>query len=232
MIQEACTSIGYKFLDMKICSSDGFKYIECDIDTEEKFQGVMIGFILDIRNIIPEYDKESYYLPVVMFCTTYQENIKKLLNKEITIKHELMHVRDVLDMIEKDPKYTEKVAKYSMNNDTISVKNLPKSIEFEIFRLFNLEPQASEEDYKNGENYVLIPLKNGEIYRIDDIPLDKYIRIAIASDIERVKNIYLNKFPRNPMVKKIILHHIRQAVKRHGKKIFGSDLPHVLKNLQ
>lgn len=132
LIESACTSIGYKLLDMVICGLNGIKYIECSIDTQEIFHAVMIGFILDITKIEPEYDKKYYYMPVIMFCTTYEDHINKYIDKHQSTRHELMHLKDILDLIEKDPEFTEKVMRYSMNKQDLAVDDLPKSIEFEM----------------------------------------------------------------------------------------------------
>jgi hypothetical protein len=232
LMQDACASIGYKMLDMVICNSDGLQYIECNVDTKEHFHAVMIGFILDIRRIVPESGKDHYYLPSIMFCTTYNYHVNQYLDRENSRRHELMHLRDVLCMIDKDPQFTNKVMQYSMNKQNILVKDLPKSIEFEMYKLFILEPKASREDHKNGENYLLIPLNNGGIYRHGNVSLDEFVRVKIGSEIARIRDIYLEKFPNNPRAKQIILRQMRQSLVRHGKDVFKSDLEKVLRHLQ
>ncbi|MEO5332225.1 MAG: hypothetical protein H7839_09390 [Magnetococcus sp. YQC-5] len=231
LIQDACTSIGYKMLNMTVSTMDGFKYVNCSIDVEDQFCAVMVGFFLDISNIILGCDKD-YYLPVVMFCTTYSDNINQYIDTDRSTKHELLHVNDILDMIEKDPDFPEKVRQYSMSKQNLSINDLPKSIEFEMFKMLRLEAKAAREDYKNGENYILIPLKNGEIYRHNNVPLGKFISVKIGSEVIRIKDVYLRKFPENSIARQIILRSMRQAVTKYGKNIFKGDLLKVLNSLK
>ena len=79
-----------------------------------------------------------------------QFNARKLINRELSILHETAQIKDILDLIEKQPDYPETVHKYNMNNDDLSLQDLEKSIDFEISKLFYLEPRALSMDFANG----------------------------------------------------------------------------------
>jgi len=55
----------------------------------------MLGLFVKITSIIPNYKKSFYYLPVIVMCNDYDDRIKGFINKELSIEHEVQHIKDV-----------------------------------------------------------------------------------------------------------------------------------------
>ena len=225
ILEKEFSSIGYDLLGFEILYDKDFPYIYCSVDTEELFAAMMIGLLIDIRHLIPEYKKKIYYLPVAAFCETYPDKVSQYVNKKNSINHELLHVKDILNLIEEDPEYPEKISKFGKQG-TIKIKDLPTSIDLEIFKIFYIEPQAIKLDYDAGENYILLPLKNGEIYRhiCDDV--QQVMMVKMASELSRVEKIYLNKFSNTPTAEETISTEFKKAISKYGGNIFDDKLDH------
>lgn len=224
LMSEQLDSIEYKVVKLKILREKGFPYIYCQIKTDEVFSAQMIGFFVEIGSMIPYYKEPYYYLPVVVFCEDYDDRINKFIDKKLSIKHEVQHIKDMIELIKQYPDYPEKSHKYGMNS-IIEVEYLSKSIDLEIFKLFYIEPPAMRIDFHKGEKSILISFDDEakKVVRYDCDSVDEYVGINIHSYIMRIRRHYKDKFENDEETSKIIDHEIDMALTCYGKDVFGQD---------
>ncbi|ETR70182.1 MAG: hypothetical protein OMM_08993, partial [Candidatus Magnetoglobus multicellularis str. Araruama] len=101
------------------------------------------------------YENAYFYLPIIAKPNRIPEIAKKYYSEENAIKHELIHINDMLKWIEEDSAYIENSILYNQN--AVTEDTVEKSIAFEIEKIFKLEPRAIEHDYENGENLIIQP---------------------------------------------------------------------------
>ena len=226
LLEGEISSIGYGLLDLQILDDDGFPYIYCAIETDEIFAAQMIGFIVKISHLFPDCHEGIYYLPAVAYCDTYPDDIRRYMNKKISINHEIIHIKDILTLIESDPQFPEKIRKYGKYGP-VKTEDLPKSIDLEIFKVFYTEPKAMKFDYESGEKHILFRLSSGEVFRFPCKNIDEYIMLNMESEILRIRDVYFGRFQE----KEIIVQEIKKAVTKYGKSIFGANLEKALSGI-
>lgn len=197
-------------------SKDGFPYVLLKINTEEIFAAQMVGLYLLIQDILPEYS-EYFYFPAIAMANGYNPQIAKLINHENSIRHELLHIKDVLALIDKDPTYLERVTQYSLKQ-LDDEKNLAKSIAIEVFKIFYLEPQAFASDFSHGEKAIRTTFL-GQIVEYQCQTKAEYIEMQLSDYLENLSLAYQNKFPQS---KKRIEKKIESSVLKYGKEVLGS----------
>jgi len=224
IVSEQLDGIGYKVVKIEICRKNDFRYISCQIKTEEVFSAQMIGFFVEITSIIPGYEKPYYYLPVVVFCCDYDDRIMGFIDRELSLEHELLHIKDMLELIKQYPDYPEKSYRYGINSIT-DVKDLSKSIDLEMFKIFFVEPPAMRCDFDKGEFCILIPFddKAEKVIRYECDSRDEYVGISIDSYLMRIRRNYKVKFENNEEASKMVDEEIDRALTCYGTGVFGRD---------
>ena len=141
IVGEELCAIGYVVVKIEIREEKKLRYVFCQIKNKEvfpaeiAFSAMTLGLFVKITSIIPNYKKPFYYLPVIVMCDDYDDRVKGLINRELSIGHELQHIKDILDLIKQYPDYPEKSFKFGINSIT-EVEDLVESIDFEMFKLF------------------------------------------------------------------------------------------------
>lgn len=224
IVSEFLQSVGYEVVTVEIRREEEFPYIYCQIVTEELFSAVMIGFFADISSLIPEYKEPHYYLPVVAFCEDYEEHISRLIDKRLAIEHEVQHVKDILELIRQYPDFPEKSFRYGFNSIS-SVDELHESIDFEMFKLFHIEPAAMRHDYQAGDNSILIAFddEGKEVVRYECDSVEEYVGMNINTYMRKLKGAYKDKLEEEDNISQRIDMAIDLALARYGKEIFGPD---------
>ena len=209
---------------LEIHPGDDFPYILLLVKSKEIFAAMFIGIFVDIQALLPTYANEWYYLPLILFCPHYSRKIQKLIDRELSILHETAHIKDILDLIEKQPGYPETVHKYNMNNDDLSLADLEKSIDFEISKLFYLEPRALSMDFANGETDIYNDML-GKILSYPCESAEEYVQLKIINYKNKIKKIYGNKFPEeHHRIEELLI----DAINKYGKAVYGTPAyPHM-----
>ncbi len=224
VVGEFLPSIDYELVTVEIRREEGFPYIYCQVVTEELFSAVMIGFFPDISSLIPEYKQPRYYLPIVAFCEEYEPHISRLIDKRLSIAHEVQHVKDMLELIRQYPDFPEKSYRYGFNSIS-TVDELHESIDFEMFKLFHIEPAAMRHDYHAGDHSFLIALdgEGKEVVRYECDSMSEYVGMKINTYMLRLTGAYEEKFAAEDNISKRIEVEMNLALARYGKDIFGPD---------
>ncbi len=220
-------------IDFEIIDDTTLPYILITVDYQEDvvgyFASAMIGISLEksyILDIQSNYNKEYFYLPLIAKPQTYPEIAKKYYSEEHAIQHELMHISDILQWIENDPTYIENVLHYSY--ETATEDTLDKSIDFEVQKIFTLEPQAMGHDFDNGEDMIIEPFLFGLYMRYKCPTKTEYIEIKIADYMSNLKEMYVKNFSQK---KEAIEHFFEESVGKYGKNVFGHDPYHTLQHV-
>src|SRR5689334_2297306 len=102
------------------------------------------GVWFDARPLLCPEVEQDYYLPVLGVPQGASAS---------TIRHELLHLHDLLALIEQDPSYPERALKLSINSIS-EPSQIEDSVDFELFKIFAMEPQAYRLEYSLGETWI------------------------------------------------------------------------------
>lgn len=209
----------FQIKQLQVIEADPYAYILIDLDILGEFAAQYLGIFLDIRKHFPWYEQENFYLVAIACPADYHQSIKKYVNKDVSIAHELLHIRDIIMIIENDPGYLEKVFRYGFEN-IHDPADLEESIEFETGKTFKIEPQALENDFKNGENLIFAPFIFGMIMKYKCETKDEYIRLSMSNYIMDLQEMYIEKFEET---QDKIKEYFKNSVNKHGRQIFGDN---------
>ena len=215
-----------KALDLEIIDDATLPYVLIGIDYAEDFIGyfssAMIGMNLDrdcILELCDQYCYECFYLPVIVKPRKLPEIAKKYFSEENSIEHELMHVSDILRWIDEDPPaYIESFLNYG--RESVTEDALDKGIDFEVRKIFLLEPQAIGHDFDNGEDMIIEPFFFGIFLEYRCSTKQEFIEMKTADYIVELKHMFEEKFPRK---KDEIESFFEESVEKYGKEVFGTD---------
>lgn len=196
---------------------DGFPYILLTIKTEQLFAAQMVGLNLFIDSIVAEHS-DPYYFPVITMAEGYDVKFSSRINQQNSIKHELIHVKDILALTDSDPTYLPRIRQYSLNK-LADAKDLSKSIAIEVFKIFYLEPQAFASDFNLGEKTIRTQFM-GQLLEYDCHTEQEYIEMQLSDYLGNLSAAYLSKFPHE---KKRIEKKINASVMKYGQKTLGAD---------
>jgi hypothetical protein len=213
-------------INLEIIDDHELPYILVTIDhqndlREGYFASVMIGLYIEKEFIIEidsSFNNTYFYLPIIAKPNKMPEIAKKYYSEENAIKHELIHINDILKWIEEDPTYIENAIQYNQN--VVTKDTLEKSITFEIEKIFKLEPRAMELDYENGEDLIIQPFIGDNYLTYKCKAKEEYVKLKIAEYLLPLKKAYIDKFPeKKDTIDFIFLENLDQ----YGKKIFGNN---------
>jgi hypothetical protein len=173
------------------------------------------GIFIEIESIIPAYT-EIFYLPVIMIRKV-KEKLKQFVNLPLFEKHELHHLKELIDYIDRNPDYIEKAMKYNIGS--CSLDNIHKSIEFELNKVFLLEVPAFEFDFENGDRDFLF-YSDGVVTKIPVDTKQRFVAFHISSYAANLRQAYLERFPGN---EELVNETIRKELNKQGRRFFGEN---------
>ncbi|MCP4137727.1 MAG: hypothetical protein GY754_42580 [bacterium] len=203
---------------VEIHSRNDFPYILFVLDTASGHAAQYLGLFVDIKPILPEYNKEWFYLPVICLWENLPNTIKDFVNIDNTIEHELLHVRSFLKIIQDDPAYPELTFKYGMNSN-FPEEDLEKSISLVLEKLFIVEPPALTNDFEKGESFILDQFL-GRILQFKCETLEEYLQIKMKDYLSGYENQYKRRFPE---AREKIKNLFEKYTAKYGKDILGED---------
>jgi hypothetical protein len=210
--------IKYKKVDV-LFDETNFPYIRV-LEKYDSSHGTVyaaryVGAFVDISKLFPDYP-ELYYLPIIALPIDYDENTKQFIDEDLSIRHELIHLKDILDFIESDSEYLDNVYKYSITN-IFDSKDLKKSMEFEICRLIKMETKALAFDFESGETHINVPFF-WMVVTFQCESLSEYLRFKMYDYLSGLEKAYIEKFPQN---KDEIKELHKKFISKYGKGVFG-----------
>ena len=166
------------------------------------------GVWFDVRPLVGPEGEEDYYLPVLGVPDGASAP---------TIAHELLHLHDLLALIEQDPSYPERALKLSVNSVS-EPSEIADSMDFELCKIFALEPRAYRLEYEMGETWIEIP-HAGQHVRYHCATAEELVTMRLADYVATLERKYVEKFPGHEAT---IRQAARLASNRHGCEVFGA----------
>lgn len=168
------------------------------------------GVWFDVRPLVGPEGDEDYYLPVLGASEGASA---------ATIGHELLHLRDLLALIEQDPSYPERALKLGINS-VEEPAQIGESVDFELFKIFAMEPQAYRLEYEMGETWI-DAFVGGQPARYHCATADELVTMRLADYVETLEHRYAKKFPGHEAT---IRNAVRQSADHHGREVFGAPV--------
>ncbi len=224
IVAEQLAAIEYELLDLTIVADESLPHILCRVNAAGTFAAVMLGLFVDIRPILPHYTDPHYYLPLVILRDETNERMQRLINQKLALQHELLHLQDMLRLIQERPDYPTQSYRYGLHSVTVR-EELPKSIDLELFKLFYIEPPAMRLDYRSGERHILIPFDaNARIaVRYDCETMEEYVAMNMHSYITGLADNFKARFENDAKATELIDAEIERGLKRYGRGVFGTN---------
>jgi hypothetical protein len=167
------------------------------------------GVWFDVRPLVGPEGDEDYYLPVLGASEEASA---------ATIAHELLHLRDMLALIEQDPSYSERALKLGINSIEEPAQ-IEASIDFELFKIFAMEPQAYRLEYEMGETWIDAS-HAGQQVRYHCANAAELVAMRMADYVATLERRYAEKFPGHEAA---IEQATRRSANHHGREVFGAS---------
>lgn len=167
------------------------------------------GVWFDVRPLVGPEGEQDYYLPVLGVAQGASIS---------TISHELLHLHDMLALIEQDPSYSERALKLGINSIS-EPSQIAESVDFELFKIFAMEPQAYRLEYSLGETWIDVA-HAGQPVRYHCSTAEELVTMHLASYVATLEHRYVKMFPRHEAT---IRKAVRRSANRHGRKLFGAQ---------
>ena len=195
--------------DLRVVDATPLPYVRLDITAGANgLVAHCTGVWFDVRPLVGPEGKDDYYLPVLGASEAASAP---------TIAHELLHLHDLLALIEQDPSYSERALELSINSVS-EPSQIGKSIDFELFKIFAMEPQAYRLEYAMGETWIDVS-NAGQQVRYHCATAEELVTMRLADYVRSLERRYVDKFPGHDAT-------IRKAVRRwanhHGREVFGA----------
>ena len=166
------------------------------------------GVWFDVRPLVGPEGEQDYYLPVL--GVSQGASIP-------TISHELLHLHDMLALIEQDPSYPERALELSINSIS-EPSQIKESVDFELFKIFAMEPQAYRLEYAMGETWIDTSCA-GQLVRYPCATAEELVTMRLADYVVTLERRYVEKFPGHEAA---IQKAVRQSANHHGRELFGA----------
>lgn len=165
------------------------------------------GVWFDVRPLVGPEGEQDYYLPVLGISQGASSP---------TIRHELLHLHDLLALIEQDPSYPERALKLGINGIS-EPSQIEESVDFELFKIFAMEPQAYRLEFSLGETWIDVP-HAGQHVRYHCATAEELVTLRLADYVAKLERRYAKMFPGHEAT---IREAVRRSVNHHGREVFG-----------
>jgi hypothetical protein len=194
---------------LRVVDATPLPYVRLEITAgEHGLVAHCTGVWFDVRPLVGPEGEDDYYLPVL--------GASKAASAP-TIAHELLHLHDLLALVEQDPSYSERALELSINSVS-EPSQIGKSVDFEMFKIFAMEPQAYRLEYEMGETWIDMS-HAGQQLRYHCATAEELVTMRLADYVETLERRYVTKFPRD---KAKIRRAVRRSANHHGREVFGA----------
>ncbi|TMQ09083.1 MAG: hypothetical protein E6J90_38775 [Deltaproteobacteria bacterium] len=196
---------------LSVVDATPLPYVRLEVNAgEDGLVAHCTGIWFDVRPLVGLEGEEDYYLPVLGVSQDASGP---------TIAHELLHLHDMLALIEQDPSYPERALKLSINSIS-DPSEIEGSIDFELFKIFAMEPQAYRLEYEMGETWIEV-FDAGRPIRYHCATAEELVAMRMADYVASLERRYAKKFPGHEAT---IRQAVRVSVSHHGRAVFGSPV--------
>ena len=166
------------------------------------------GVWFDVRPLVGPEGEEDYYLPVLGVANGASMP---------TVRHELLHLNDMLALLERDPSYSERAMKLGINSIE-QPSQIEESVDFELFKIFAMEPQAYRLEFSLGETWI-DTFHAGQPVRYSCSSAEELVTMRMADYVTTLELRYVKLFPGHAAT---IRKAIRRSTDHHGREVFGA----------
>lgn len=114
----------YRTLEFKMAQHDDLKYFSAVIDTDKDevtFCAYLLVTYLEKDLLFPHVkDKDFFPVMIIVTPSKIEKTAADLNDKDITLKHELLHLSDLRDIFDKEPSFIMKGCRNALVNAGIS----------------------------------------------------------------------------------------------------------------
>jgi hypothetical protein len=167
------------------------------------------GVWFDVRPLVGPEGEQDFYLPVLGVSQGASTS---------TISHELLHLHDLLALIEQDPAYPERALKLGINSIS-EPSQIEESVDFELFKIFAMEPRAYRLEYEMGETWIDAS-HAGQPVRYHCATVEELVTMRLADYVATLERRYVQKFPGHEAT---IRKAVQQSANHHGRELFGAQ---------
>lgn len=192
--------------EVRFVEAEPEPYLSLTIRRGATFTAHSGGIYLDLARF-PELEQAGwFYFPLVGLSDT---------KDAIARRHELQHLHDLLDLIERDPTYPDRSLRVHCNDE---LSGLEEQIDLEVFKVFTLEPPAFRLEYALGACTIEMPFLPGLTfpYRCDSA--DELVATWMTEYVRQLEQRFVQRFPgERARIREVM----RRAVDREGVRVFG-----------
>jgi hypothetical protein len=189
-------------------------YILLKVDAEHGVIAQCTGVFVDVSSMVQALDTAPYFLQIIGLAE--QKSGEAETSQAASLEHELLHLTDTMDVIERHPEYPRRIFEYGMRN-TKDPALLSETIDLEIFKLFALEPQAFALDYTNGETFIDVPFFGRSIR----VPCDSQEEFVLHRIADYVNGLQIEFHSIHPDQTARVHEEFKLALERHGRSLLG-----------
>lgn len=189
-------------------------YVLITVDGKNGIPAQCMCIFIKVGKLVAEQGATRYYLPVIVVAQQIDTSSGR---GAAILEHELRHLHDILDLVEHDPTYPQRVLKYAMTNTT-DVALLPESIDLEVFKIFYFEPQAFALDYANGETALEVAILGPIKVWIECHSREEFVQHRVANYVEGFENLFIERYPGK---KERVRAEFERAVDTYGAALLG-----------
>lgn len=221
----------YKILEFKMAQHDDLKFFSAVIDTDDNevtFCAYLLVTYLEKDLLFPHVkDKRRFPVMIIVTPSKMEKTAAGLNDKDITLKHELLHLKDLRDIFDKEPSFIMKGCRNALVNAGISGKTehakLAECIDYEVEKIFRIEPQAMKQDFELGNRKIIIPLDEFRYIEHQCQSSIEYVKYEIIFYLASVKSNVIEKVKDNNKLTDSVNDFVNESICKHGTNVFGKN---------
>ena len=213
-VLEAIRAQGYldvlKVQKARIVDAEPFAYVLLNVDADSTFVARGGGLCLSLDGLVEDPPPERYYLPYIALTPKATK---------VDLEHELEHLHDLLELIRLEPSYPADAVQLGVENIEDPTL-IPRSVRFEVRKLFLLEASAFGREFDSGSCTIDVPFLLGKTFKYRCESRKEYVSLWMATYLQAFRGFYLQRFPEHAAPIDAIL---SEATDEFGASLFGAD---------
>lgn len=179
---------------------------------------LLLLYVEESERHFPNLKGDFLYLPVICVADSYPSAMSGKFSMETSLEHEIIHLRDILDLYDNDPSYQAKRWEFGLAHADTR-EQLVTSFDLDMFELFHLEPKAYQHTYQCGDKYIY-EFAFGLEVRMSFATESEFLRVQIVRNIVAVIGSYRSKMAELNVDAPSLL---KKAVGKYGQGVFGPN---------
>ncbi|MEO0043939.1 MAG: hypothetical protein RL329_3387 [Bacteroidota bacterium] len=203
---------------LELRQANGLNYLYSEsLDALTGRAGILRSSFIYCEDLVPAW-KTMFYIPVLQTFDPKTYPFEKYLPYATVIQHELLHLRQYINLFNRDKKQIQRIHDYSLAAS--KPQTIESSMRYELEKIFWFETEAHRQDWDLGVRYSISVEKNRHLKAVRYDSKDKYLKHAIAYYIVELLTAYVTKFPaQKEPIRNISIRLIQEL----GKPLYGQS---------